>query len=85
LFVRRDDEIALLRRLIGDRRLICVAGGGGCGKTRLAVTVARMAAEAFDAVPCNESDLALSPRRVDAPVLPQRDRQTAQAVCPVRR
>ena len=49
-FVGRDDETAMLRGLLDARRVICVTGGGGCGKTRLAVTVATMAAEAFDSV-----------------------------------
>jgi predicted ATPase len=38
--IGRDDEVAGVRRLIGAHRLVTLAGPGGCGKTRLSVTVA---------------------------------------------
>ncbi len=39
-FVGRQREVAELKALIGTHRLVTVAGAGGAGKTRLAVTVA---------------------------------------------
>jgi predicted ATPase len=36
-----------LERLVRERRLVTVAGAAGCGKTRLAIEVARLAARAF--------------------------------------
>ena len=41
-FVGRDNEIAELRRLLGDYRLVTLTGAGGIGKTRLAVETGRM-------------------------------------------
>jgi len=46
----RDDELAVLLELIDTARLVTVAGPGGSGKTRLALEVARRAADGFDAV-----------------------------------
>lgn len=40
-FVGRDNEIAELRRLLGDYRLVTLTGAGGIGKTRLAVETGR--------------------------------------------
>ena len=40
-FVGRDREIAEVKDLLADHRLVTLAGAGGCGKTRLAVEVAR--------------------------------------------
>lgn len=39
-FVGREREIRELRELVGEHRLVTVAGPGGCGKTRLALQVA---------------------------------------------
>ena len=36
-FIGREGEIAEVRRLIGDNRLLTLTGSGGCGKTRLAL------------------------------------------------
>ncbi|MGH2894085.1 MAG: AAA family ATPase, partial [Solirubrobacteraceae bacterium] len=46
----RDDELAVLLDLVATARLVTVSGPGGSGKTRLALEVARRAAEGFDAV-----------------------------------
>jgi non-specific serine/threonine protein kinase len=39
-FVDREREVAEVRRLLGDNRLLTLTGPGGCGKTRLALAVA---------------------------------------------
>src|SRR5947209_711196 len=39
-FVGREAEMAELRQLLGRSRLVTVAGGGGMGKTRIALEVA---------------------------------------------
>jgi predicted ATPase/DNA-binding CsgD family transcriptional regulator len=39
-FIGRDAELAEVRRLAGDSRLVTLAGPGGAGKTRLALQVA---------------------------------------------
>ena len=38
--IGRDDEVAKIRRLLGQHRLVTLAGPGGAGKTRLAIEVA---------------------------------------------
>lgn len=43
-FVGREAETATIRSLLADRRLVTVAGAGGCGKTRLVAHVAALAA-----------------------------------------
>ncbi len=48
--IGRDDEVAVLLELIATAGLVTVAGPSGTGKTRLAIEVARRAAEDFDAV-----------------------------------
>jgi predicted ATPase len=35
-FVGREDELAVLRTLVAETRLVTLTGSGGCGKTRLA-------------------------------------------------
>jgi predicted ATPase/DNA-binding CsgD family transcriptional regulator len=39
-FIGRDAELAEVRRLVGDSRMVTLAGAGGAGKTRLALQVA---------------------------------------------
>ena len=39
-FVGRKEEIAEVKRLLGEVRLLTLTGAGGCGKTRLALAVA---------------------------------------------
>jgi predicted ATPase len=39
-FVGRADDLSRVEKLISERRLVTLAGSGGCGKTRLAVEVA---------------------------------------------
>ena len=43
----RDDDVATLRELLGEHRLVTVLGSGGMGKTRLAVAVAHAVAASF--------------------------------------
>jgi predicted ATPase/class 3 adenylate cyclase/DNA-binding CsgD family transcriptional regulator len=46
-FVGRDRELARVRELLADNRLVTVTGAGGAGKTRLAVQVAGQSADEF--------------------------------------
>jgi len=46
-FIGREDELAHLLPRIADTRLITLIGSGGCGKTRLALEVARAAQPLF--------------------------------------
>jgi predicted ATPase/transcriptional regulator with XRE-family HTH domain/Tfp pilus assembly protein PilF len=46
-FVGRTDEVATVRRLLADYRLVTLTGPGGIGKTRLAVETARTVLDQF--------------------------------------
>ncbi len=46
-FVGRQEEMQEVARLLGSARLVTLLGSGGCGKTRLAVQVARNLLERF--------------------------------------
>lgn len=46
-FVGRGRELSEVRGLLGETRLLTLTGPGGCGKTRLALRVAREAAGSF--------------------------------------
>jgi predicted ATPase/DNA-binding SARP family transcriptional activator len=45
-FIGRDEDLARIRHLLGDNRLVTLVGPGGAGKTRLALEAARGASEA---------------------------------------
>jgi predicted ATPase/DNA-binding CsgD family transcriptional regulator len=47
-FVGREKELAEVKRLLENTRLLTLTGAGGCGKTRLALAVAREVVECFD-------------------------------------
>ena len=47
-FVGREKELAEVKRLLKDTRLLTLTGSGGCGKTRLAVVAAGELAEGFE-------------------------------------
>ncbi|MGI5460900.1 LuxR C-terminal-related transcriptional regulator [Streptomyces sp. CA-249302] len=46
-FVGREPEVAKIRSLLGEARLVTLAGPGGVGKTRLALEAAAVAADVF--------------------------------------
>jgi predicted ATPase/DNA-binding CsgD family transcriptional regulator len=46
-FVGREDELAELREALGATRMLTLTGPGGCGKTRLALEVARDSLDRF--------------------------------------
>jgi predicted ATPase/DNA-binding XRE family transcriptional regulator len=48
--IRRREEIAMVKLLLEDRRLVTLIGTGGVGKTRLAVAVSEQVAPDFDSV-----------------------------------
>ncbi len=47
-FVGREEELAEVKRLLEDTRLLTLTGSGGCGKTRLALAVAKELVEGFE-------------------------------------
>lgn len=47
-FVGREREIAEVKRLLSERRLLTLCGPGGAGKTRLALAVAQDVVEGFE-------------------------------------
>ncbi|SNT45214.1 ATP-binding protein [Rhodococcoides kyotonense] len=47
-FVGRDDELQAIRTMLGESRLVTIAGPGGIGKTRLAAEAASAFRRAFD-------------------------------------
>jgi predicted ATPase/DNA-binding NarL/FixJ family response regulator len=47
-FVGREKELAEVKRLLGETRLLTLTGSGGCGKTRLALAAAGELAEGFE-------------------------------------
>src|SRR3712207_4426159 len=47
-FVGREKELAEVKRLLEDTRLLTLTGPGGCGKTRLALEAAGELAEDFE-------------------------------------
>ena len=59
-FVGRERELALVRGLLAESRLLTLTGPGGSGKTRLAI---RLAAEARDEFPDGVFYLSLAPLR----------------------
>ena len=46
-FIDRDADLTMLARLLGSHRVVTIVGSGGCGKTRLAIEVARQQVERF--------------------------------------
>ena len=47
-FVGREKELAEVRWLLQDTRLLTLTGSGGCGKTRLALAAAREVVVGFE-------------------------------------
>src|ERR687898_434314 len=47
-FVGREKELAEVKRLLENNRLLTLTGSGGCGKTRLALAVASEMVERFE-------------------------------------
>jgi len=48
-FIGRERELAEVKRLLADTRLLTLTGPGGCGKTRLALQVANTVSDNFKA------------------------------------
>jgi predicted ATPase/DNA-binding XRE family transcriptional regulator len=48
--IGREEDLAVLKLLLEERRLVTVRGPGGVGKTRLALAVAEQVSETFDRV-----------------------------------
>ena len=71
-FIGRERELAELARLLPSTRLLTLTGAGGCGKTRLALEVARQMLDGFpdgvwlvDLTPLGEPSLVRADRRLD--------------------
>src|SRR3712207_2105992 len=47
-FVGREKDLAEVKRLLKDNRLLTLTGSGGCGKTRLALAAAAELVEGFE-------------------------------------
>lgn len=47
-FIGREHELAELRALLAEHRLVTITGSGGCGKTRLALQLASELVESFE-------------------------------------
>src|SRR5215218_1219973 len=47
-FVGREKELAEVKRLLENTRLLTLTGSGGCGKTRLALAAATDLVEGFE-------------------------------------
>src|SRR3712207_6629486 len=47
-FVGREKELAEVKRLVKDNRLLTLTGSGGCGKTRLALAAAAELVDEFE-------------------------------------
>jgi non-specific serine/threonine protein kinase len=63
-FVGRERELAEVQRLLSTSRLVTLSGAGGCGKTRLAIQIAKAVSDTFtdgvwlvDLVPLREPAL----------------------------
>ena len=63
-FIGRERELAEVRHLVSNSRLVTLTGAGGCGKTRLAIQVGNNISGAFadgvclvDFVPLREPEL----------------------------
>ncbi|MGI8826621.1 MAG: ATP-binding protein [Chloroflexota bacterium] len=48
--IGREEDVAIVKMLLADRRLVTVSGTGGVGKTRLAVTVAEQMTDVIDRI-----------------------------------